>query len=120
MRRSPRTRRMRATTSCYVGPTGLSMMIRPSIDRTRDAVHQRSAQFDDIASHGAAGGVLVAATGPRLRGGADVDLAFRTQADAVLVAFRLLEEDHRLQLLDRQRLVDDAFGVVVRRARRVR
>src|SRR5215467_2299765 len=104
MRRSPRTRRMRATTSCDVGPTGLSMTISPSIDRTRDAVHERSAQLGEIAFHGAAGGVLVAAACGGLGDGADVDAALRAQADAVFVAFGLLEEDHRLKVLDGKRL----------------
>src|SRR5215475_7612374 len=112
MRRSPRTRRMRATTSCDVGPTGLSMTIRPSIDRTLDMIHERLAEFADAASHRAAGRILVTAAAEGFRDGADVRVALRPQADAVFVAFGLFEEDYRLHFLDRQRLVDHSFGVL--------
>ena len=50
---------------------------------------------------------------------ADVDVALRAHADAVLVAFDLLEEDDRLDLLDRQRQVDRALRCP-RRCRRRR
>src|SRR5439155_12066425 len=61
MRRSPRTRRMRATTSCEVGPAGLSTISRPSIDRLLDLFHELLLQRVDRARHGATGGVLVIA-----------------------------------------------------------
>ena len=67
----------------------------------------------DRAGHGAAGGVLVAAAAELLGDRADVDVALRPHADAVLVALDLLEEDHRLDLLDGQRQVDQPFGVLV-------
>lgn len=48
-----------------------------------------------------------------LRDVADVDGPFRAQADAVLPLGPFLEEHDRLDLLDRERQVDQALGVVV-------
>src|SRR5436190_20037793 len=109
---------MRATTSCDVGPAGLSTTIRPSIDGARDPCDEHLAEFVDVSSNSAAGRVLVSAASELLRDDAHVDLALGTHADAVLVAVGLLEEDHRLQLFHGQRLVDHALGVVVGYARR--
>ena len=47
---------------------------------------------------------------------ADVRIAFRSHADAVLLALDLLEEDDRLNFFHGQREVDEAFGVFVRAA----
>ena len=46
---------------------------------------------------GAARRVLVPAAAECLGHAADVDVAFRSHADAVLLPFDLLEEDHRLR-----------------------
>src|SRR5205085_7820246 len=102
---SPSARRIRATTSCEVGPAGLSTISRPSIDRLLDLLDERLLQPVDRPADGAAGGVLVPAAAELLGDAADVDLALRAHADAVLVAFRLLEEDDRLDLLHGQRQV---------------
>src|SRR5580765_2593800 len=112
-RRSRRARRTRATTSCEVGPDGLSTTNRPSIDGFFDLLDERLLQLVDRARYGAARRVLVAAAAERFRDRADVDVALRPHADAVLLAVVLLEEDHRLDLLDGQRQVDQPFGVFV-------
>src|SRR5262245_9848742 len=103
IRRSRSTRRMRATTSCEVGPVGLSTTNRPSIDGAFDLLDEHLLQRVDRAVHRAPGRVLVTAAAELLRDRADVDLALRPHADAILVALDLLEEDHREDLLHRQR-----------------
>src|SRR3954468_3219059 len=118
MRFSRRTRRMRATTSCEVGPDGLSTTSRPSIDGALEFLDERLLQLFDRAGDRAARGVLVSAAAVLLRDHADVDVPLGPQADAVLVPLLLLEEDDRFDLLDRQRQVDEPFGVLVRAARR--
>src|SRR5262245_38017802 len=113
MRRSFRTPRMRATTSCDVGPAGLSMTNRPSIDGRFDLLDERLLQRVDRTVDRAAGSVLVAAAAELPGDRPDVDLALRAHAHAVLVALDLLEEDHGKDLLDGQRQVDQALGVLV-------
>src|SRR5712691_12733085 len=113
-------RRTRATTSCDVGPAGLSMISRPSIDRLLEFLEEQLPQLVDRPGDGAAGRVLVPAAAELLRDGADVDLALRPHADAVLVALVLLEEHARLNLLHRQRQVDQPLGVLVGAARLAR
>src|SRR5689334_8489226 len=95
IRRSPIARRTRATTSCEVGPAGLSMTNRPSIDRCLDLVDEDLLQGVDRARDAAAGRVLVAAAAELLGDRADVDVALRAHADPVFLAFDLLEEDDR-------------------------
>ena len=108
--RAARARRRRARS----GPAGLSTTSRPSIDRVLDLLDERSSAARRSATGDrAAGGVLVAAAAELLGDRADVDVALRPHADAVLVAFGLLEEHDRLDLLDRQRQVDQPFGVFV-------
>src|SRR5689334_14722033 len=118
MRRPPSTRRIRATTSCEVGPLGLSMISRPSIDCAFYFLDEQFLQPVDAAAHRAAGGVLVAAAAELLGDRADVDVALRPHADAVFLALDLLEEDHRLDFLDRERQVDQPLGVFIGAARR--
>src|SRR2546428_9925061 len=101
MRRSPSARRTRATTSCDVGPAGLSTTSRPSIDGFLNLFDEGLLQRVDGARDGAAGRVLVAAAAEFLGDRSDVDVAFRAHADAVLVAFGLFEEHDGLDLLDR-------------------
>src|SRR3954453_3713750 len=115
-RRSRRTRRTLATMSWEVGPGGLSTMSRPSIDRLLNLLEEHLLELIDRPGHRAAGGVLVPASAELLGDCANVDLALRPHADAVVVAFGLLEEDDRLDLLDRQRKVDETFGVLIRAA----
>src|SRR5919197_203736 len=110
MRRSPSTCRIRATTSCEVGPAGLSTSSRPSIDDGCDFLDELLLQRIDTTGHGAAGGFFVPAAAELLRDRADVDIALRPHTDAILLAFDLLEEDDRLNLLDGQRQVDQPFG----------
>src|SRR5690348_15457222 len=88
-RRSPSARRTLATTSCEVGPTGLSTTNRPSIygDRVFDLLDEHLLKRVDAALHRAAGRVLVATAAEFLRDGADVDLALGSHADAVFLAF---------------------------------
>src|SRR3982751_5718751 len=67
IRRSPRARRMRATTSWLVGPAGWSMTSRPSIDRAPNLVDEDVPELVDVAVHRAAGRVLVSAAAEFLR-----------------------------------------------------
>src|SRR5262245_36428959 len=121
------SRRTRDTTSCEVGPAGLSTMSRPSIvsgdvlaglggihgrDRLIDPLDEQLLQRVDRPAHRAAGGVLVAAAAELFRDRADVDCALGPHADAVLIALVLLEENHGLDLLDRERQVDQPLGVL--------
>src|SRR6185503_6922429 len=69
------------------------------VDGAQNLLDERLLQRVDRAGHGAAGRVLVAAAAELLRDRADIDVAFRAHADPVGVALRLLEEDHRLDLL---------------------
>src|SRR5689334_4128007 len=66
----------------------------------------------ELALGAAAGRVLVAAAAERLRDARDVDLVLRPQADAPRLVVELLEERNRFDLADRQRVVDDAVGVL--------
>src|SRR5579864_3256195 len=95
MRRSRSTRRRRATTSCDVGPAGLSMTNRPSIDGGLDLLDKHLLQRVDRARHGATGRVLVTAAAEFLGDPPDVNVALGAHADPVFLAFDLLEEDHR-------------------------
>src|SRR5438034_4103209 len=132
MRRSPRRRRIRSTTSWDVGPEGLSMTRRPftkqncrisglrncrivglSFDRLFDLRDEQFLERVDRAPHGAPRRVLMAAAAELLRHGADVDVAFGSHADAVLLDLDLLGEVHRLDLFDGERQVDQPFGVLV-------
>src|SRR5579871_144997 len=117
IRRSRSARRTRATTSCDVGPTGLSMTSRPSINGALDLLDEDLLQRVDTAARRASGGVLVPAAAELLRDRGDIDLALRPHADAIGFALNLLEEDDGLDLLDRQRQVDQPFGVLVGAAR---
>src|SRR4051812_36012539 len=117
MARSFSSRRIRATTSCEVGPAGLSTTNSPSIDRAFNLLDERLLQRVDPAGDRAAGGVLVAATAVLLGDRADVDLALRAHADAILVALNLLEEHDGEDFLDGQRQVDQPLGVFVGAAR---
>src|SRR4029077_21274179 len=81
IRRSPSTRRMIATTSCEVGPVGLSMTSRPSIDGPLDLFGERRLEGFDRTTHRAARGVFVTASAELLGDGADVDVAFGSHAD---------------------------------------
>src|SRR5580765_4565353 len=99
MRRSPSARRTRATTSCELGPAGLSTMSRPSIDGFFNLFDEGLLQRDDLTGDRAAGRVLVPAAAKLLGDRSDVDVALRAHADAVLVAVGLLEEHDRLNLL---------------------
>src|SRR4051794_29786157 len=131
MRRSPSTARIRDTTSCEVGPLGLSTTNRPSIklqdgriaERQEgdtstlqscnpaglqfhdalDLFHEQLLQRVDAAGDRAARRILVSAAAEFFRNRADIDVAFGTHADAVLLAFDLLEEDDRVNLLHGQR-----------------
>src|ERR1051325_12061271 len=64
------------------------------------------------AGYAAAGSVLVAAAAERLGDLGDVGAALRAQADAVDARRQLFEERHGLDLADRQRMVDNAVGVL--------
>src|SRR6266851_3536529 len=119
-RRSPRTLRSRAATSCDVGPAGLSTTSNPSIDGLLDLLNEQLLQHGNGARGGASGGILVSAAVKFLRDRPDVDLARRPHADAILSAFDLLEEDHRLDFVDGQRQIDQAFSVIVRASGRPR
>src|SRR6476620_632044 len=98
MLRSCRTRRSRATTSCEVGPDGLSTISRPSIDRVLNLRDEQLLQRVDRARHRAPRRVLVSAAAEGFGHAADVDVALGSHADAILLPFGLLEEDHRLDL----------------------
>src|SRR5438128_12488851 len=76
MRRSPSTRRSRATTSCEVGPAGVSMTSRPSIDRVLDFLGEQFLERVDGARERAAGGALVTAGMEPPSDGADAGVAF--------------------------------------------
>src|SRR5262245_37518529 len=86
-RRSPRTLRIRATMSCEVGPAGLSTTSNPSIDRLLDFFDEELLQRVDGARDGASGGVFMSAASKFLGDCRDVDLALRTHAHTVLIAF---------------------------------
>src|SRR6185503_6900239 len=105
MRRSPSARRTRATTSCEVGPTGLSRTRTPSINRPFHFLDEQLLQRIDATAHRASCRVLVAAAAVLLGHRADVDVALGPQADPVLFALDLLEEHDRLDLFDRERQV---------------
>src|SRR6266853_2314846 len=92
------------------------MTSRPSIDGPLNLFDEGRLERLDGTARRAARGILVAAAAELFGYCADVDVALRSHADAVGVAFRLLEEDDGLDFLDGQRLVDQAFGVVVRAA----
>src|SRR5207247_4622674 len=100
---------MRATTSCEVGPAGLSMTRRPSTDsggdpdRLLDLLDEQLLQHVDRARHRAPGGILVAAAPEALRDRADVDVALGSHAHAVLFGLDLFEDDDGLDLLDCER-----------------
>src|SRR5262245_29542388 len=58
-------------------------------------------------------GVLVPAAAELLRDRVHIDVALRTHADPPVVRAGFLEKRHRLDLLHRERQVDDAFSVLV-------
>ena len=76
-------------------------------------IGERSLERLDRTLHRAAGCILVPAAPETLSDGSDIDVALRSQADAIFVAGDLLEEDHRPDLVDRERHVHQTFGVVV-------
>src|SRR5262249_52606875 len=69
------------------------------------------------AAYRAPGRILVSAPAEFLGDDADVDVALGSHADAIAVALGLLEEDDGLNFPDGQRLIDEAFRVVVRAPR---
>src|SRR5947209_4837228 len=83
------------------------------LDGFVDLLDEQLLQRVDAATHRAARGVLVAAAAELLRDGADVDLLLRPHADAVLVAFDLLEEHDGPDFLHGEWQVDQPFGVFV-------
>ena len=130
MRRSPRARRTRPTTSCEVGPDGLSTTSTPfmrsdvSVEalvrpRAPGASTMRGCTSSSRPATREAGGVLVAAA---------AELAARRTRTSTSYFERMLtrmspsapslEEHDRLDLARGQRQVDQPLGVVVRAAAR--
>src|SRR5215218_2597996 len=99
--------------SWEVGPAGLSTMSRPSIDCLLDLLEKYLLELVDWPVHRTASRVLVSPAAEFLCNRPDVDVALRPHAHAVIVALGLLEKDHRLDLLHRERKVDQPFGILV-------
>src|SRR5688572_11523094 len=107
MRLMRNTRLTRATTSCDVGPDGLSTTSTPSMSGPRaeavvDCLHQLGDDsFADVhltPRHGESGGVFVAATPVLIRHAADIHVVLRAHADPQVPVRDMLEEHDRLDL----------------------
>src|SRR3954453_12827826 len=101
MRFSPSIRRAAETTSCDVGPSGLSTTRTPStlpgcFDLPQDLFAEDGLELVKPAGRAASRCVLVAAAAKFLCDRVDVDVALRPHADAPVVGAVFLEEHHGL------------------------